>query len=459
MGAGGVCAMAEVVNNGHYLRNHPAGDGPTTSSCGEDEDCDNSQMLKVSHSIKIDQATDAEDWQDVVWEFDNPVVLDKHTTYYVNMAIDETISNSDSFYWYGGSSAPKVQQVNGEDQFSRHQYLGAYKRTNVVVDGMMKFVWMMIPSFYFNLEIQRCVTSLPMITSFSTVGEGTGSCSARSSPRGNIEGPTITFTGKNFFPSKNLRVVFLTADGKMGPHSECEATRNDFTEMVCKAPSFDPYEGVDCSVPNQCTGVHVMPTNDGVNYGPELFSPKFVEPYTNCVAYKSPTGYCDSAVPSSLNASHYDYDHFVQRLGKNQLTYCFSDIYVSVSGDDFRGDGTRARPFRTIQRRLDAANPIDVCVLLPGTYTGTGNRGLRHMGKKIQVLAIEDGPSYKDRSVAAYSSHHAHVSYRDQTIIDCQHYADGFVLNNNKDSDSPHAGFVDFSGVTTRNCENLRVYY
>jgi len=443
------------------LRNHPAGDGPITSSCGEDLDCDNSQMLKVSHSTKIKQATAVDDWQDIVWEFENPVVLDKHTTYYVNFAIDETISNSDSVYWYGGApnNEQYIQSLNGQPQYSRHQFLGAYKRTNVVVDGMMKFVWLHIPNYFFNLEIMRCVTALPMITSFSTSGEGTGTCSARSSPRGGIDGPMITFTGKNFYPSKNLRVVFLDHNGQMGPHAECETTKNDFTEMQCKAPSFDPFAGHDCSVPGACSGVHIMPTNDGVNYGPELFSPKFYEPYTECVAYKSPTGFCSAAVPASINASHHDFDHHVQLLGKNQLKYCFSDVHVSVSGDDFRGDGTEARPFRTIQRGVDACNPHDVIVLHPGTYTGTGNRGLRHMGKKIEVVSIEDGPSYRDRSVAAYSNHHAHVSYRDQTIIDCEHYPDGFVLNNNKDSDSPHAGFMDFSGVTTRNCENLRVYY
>jgi hypothetical protein len=195
-----------------------------------------------------------------------------------------------------------------------------------------------------------------------------------------------------------------------------------------------------------------MATNDGVNYGPELFSPKFIEPYRECIAYKSETGTCGSAVPASINGSHPDADHFVQQLGMNTLTHCFSNVYVSVSGDDFRGDGSRSRPFRTLQRGIDACNENDVVVLMPGTYTGTGNRGLRHMGKKIEVMAIED-------EVINSINSHVHTSHRDVTIIDCEHYPDGFVLNNNKDSDSPFAGYVDFSGVTTRNCENLRIYY
>jgi hypothetical protein len=452
-GTNGVCDMAEVVTNGHYLRNQPAGAGPTTSRCGEDEDCYNSQGLKVAHSVKFEQATSATDAVDVVWEFEKPVVLNKHTTYYVNMAVDETISNSDSVYWYGGTATP-----DDTGEFSRHQFLGAYQRVNVVVDGIMTFVWLKAPDpagtatpFYFNLELLRCVTALPMIESMSANGEGTGSCATRSSPRGGEKAPMITFTGRNFYPSKNLRVTWLNYDGTMGPTTECETTNYAFTEMKCKPPAFDPHVGEDCSVPGHCAGTHVMPTNDGVNYGPQYFSPKYNEPYRKCIAYKSETGTCGDAVPSSINGSHHDYDHFVQQLGSNTIKHCFSDVFVSVSGDDFRGDGSRSRPFRTLQRGIDACNENDVIVLMPGTYTGTGNRGLRHMGKKIEVVAVEDGPSLVN--------YHSHTSHRDVTIIDCEHYPDGFVLNNNKDSDSPFAGHVDFSGVTTRNCENLRIYY
>merc|ERR1712166_1635919 len=181
-----------------------------------------------------------------------------------------------------------------------------------------------------------------------------------------------------------------------------------------------PHRGEDCSVPGHCDGVHLMATNDGVNYGPELFSPKFIEPYRECIAYKSETGTCGSAVPASINGSHPDHDHFVQQLGINTLTHCFSNVWISVSGDDFRGDGSRSRPFRTLQRGIDA------CI--------------------------------EDEVINSINSH-VHTSHRDVTIIDCEHYPDGFVLNNNKDSDSPFAGYVDFSGVTTRNCENLRIYY
>merc|ERR1712166_363577 len=104
-GVSGMCAMSEVVTNAHVLRNHPDGSGPFTSSCGEDIDCTNSQLLKVQHSLKLPEATAVNDVKDVIWEFDHPVKLSKHTTYYVNMAIDESIQRSDSVYWLAGTAA------------------------------------------------------------------------------------------------------------------------------------------------------------------------------------------------------------------------------------------------------------------------------------------------------------------------------------------------------------------
>jgi len=92
----------------------------------------------------------------------------------------------------------------------------------------------------------------------------------------------------------------------------------------------------------------------------------------------------------------------------------------------------------TIQRAVNAANEYDQIVLLAGTYTGLGNRGLRHHGKRINLMAYNGD--------------------RQNTIIDCQHAPDGFILNNNKDSDSPFAGYIDTKDIITRNCENLRIY-
>jgi len=465
-GVGGRCEMSRVVPNGHVLRNHPDGSGPATSRCGEDVDCENSQALKVQHSVQLPEAGSADQTQHVIWEFDHPVKLKKHTTYYVNMAIDESITKSDSIYWYAGTTTTTPQGPN------RTPFLASYTRTNIEVDGQMMFTWVKNPNSHkFNLEIFRCVSSLPSIESFSTPGEPTGACSARSSPAGGEMAPTITFKGQNFYPSKNLRVVFLKEDGSMGPSSECVSTKADFTEMECVAPTFNPHMGTDCSIPGHCGGVSVMPTNDGINFGPEFFSPKYQEPYNDCTTGRSPTLGCD-AVPASINGSHHFDNHFVQLLGENLLKYCFSDIYVSTSGNDYSGDGSKARPFRTIQRGIDAANPHDVIIMMPGVYTGTGNRGLRHMGKHIEITTVEADPSSQTNCWCANNvpctdptctgekkySAGSGISYRDTTIVDCQHQADGFVLNNNKDSDSPFAGYVDFANIVTKNCENLRIY-
>jgi hypothetical protein len=453
-GVGGICAMSNVVTNGHVLQNHADGTGPFTSRCGEDDDCEHSQTLKVQNSIKLPEATSATDAQDVIWEFDKSVVLRKHTTYYVNMAIDESIVNSDSVYWYAGTAATTPTGAGQANEGpGRTPFLGSYIRTNVVIDGQSFFTWVQNPAgTYFNLELMRCVTSLPSIESFTTGAEGTGSCLGRSSPRGGIDGPMITFTGKNFFPSANLRAVFLREDGSMGPVVNCESTKADFTEMKCKAPTFDPHKGTDCSIPGSCQGVHVMPTNDGVNFGPQFFSPKFIEPYNSCTNHRSPTydathnpTACD-AIPVSINGSHHVWDHFVQKLGENNAKYCFSDIHVSTSGNDYSGDGSMSRPFRTIQRGVDAANTHDVIVLQPGTYTGTGNRGIRTMNKKIEIKTMESDPD------------EVGISHRDQTIVDCEHEASGFVINNNKDSMSLFAGYLDFDAITVKNCENLRIY-
>jgi hypothetical protein len=438
-GPAGICARAEIISGSHTLRNHPAGDGPTISKCGDDEQCEDlAQSLKPANSVTMDQAISTDDWKDVVFEFQTPPVLDKHTTYYVNMFIDESIISADSVMWAGGQPT-SADPIFDTDRDSRKQMFGAYKRRNLVntETDLMTFVWTKIPDFVFDLELFRCVTSLPRIDSFSTIGSAPGSCEARSSPRGGSEGATITFKGKNFFPSENLVCNFHDADGNMAVTVNCEATSADYTEAKCPAPAFNPYSLYDCTVPGQCNGVEVSCSNDGYNFGYEKYQVKYNAPYDNCNAQYSMTGTCASATPSASNASNADLDTYVQRMGFSTRMMCFQDIYVSVSGSDRHGDGSQARPFATIQAALDACNEIDTIIIFPGIYTGSGNRGLRHNGKKIYIVAYDSAQ---------------------ETTIDCEHVADGFVLNNNKDSNTPSAGFVDMSGVKTQNCENLRVY-
>src|SRR5688572_23629691 len=46
------------------------------------------------------------------------------------------------------------------------------------------------------------------------------------------------------------------------------------------------------------------------------------------------------------------------------------EIFVSPSGDPGSGDGSRAKPFRTIARALQGIQAGDAIRLLPGTYDG-----------------------------------------------------------------------------------------
>jgi hypothetical protein len=183
----------------------------------------------------------------------------------------------------------------------------------------------------------------------------------------------------------------------------------------------------------------------------------------------------NAALNQATGAADLSSNAQIAYLGLNPLKFLFSDIYISPSGSDNVGDGTLARPYATIQRGLDAANEYDQVMLMQGTYVGLGNRGLRHHGKKIQLRAyamqvhvgrmrtspgaVGTVPLYSPSPPPEY-----HISdlgadnNLQNTIVDCQHAPDGFILNNNKDSDSPYAGYIDTQDIITKNCENLRIY-
>ncbi len=72
-------------------------------------------------------------------------------------------------------------------------------------------------------------------------------------------------------------------------------------------------------------------------------------------------------------------------------------------------DGGPEHPFDSIQEAIDAASNLDQILVVPGTYTGTGNRDLNTLGKSVHIF----GPGGAAN-----------------TIIDCQ--------GNN---DDPHRGF------------------
>jgi len=97
--------------------------------------------------------------------------------------------------------------------------------------------------------------------------------------------------------------------------------------------------------------------------------------------------------------------------------YLFTDLRVFVDddapndlgpGDPLTGDpledGSAEHPFDSIREAIDAASETDSVVVLPGTYTGEGNRDISFRGKRIRVRSIDPSDS---QVVAA-------------TVIDCQ---------------------------------------
>ncbi len=67
-------------------------------------------------------------------------------------------------------------------------------------------------------------------------------------------------------------------------------------------------------------------------------------------------------------------------------------------------DGSQAHPFDAIQEAIDAAVNSDEVIILPGTYTGDGNRDIDFAGKAIVVTGSDPNDP---NTVAA-------------TVIDCQ---------------------------------------
>merc|ERR1711907_690367 len=217
--------------------------------------------------------------------------------------------------------ASGTKDANTEDSELRHAFITDQLTGN----------WQKIHARVFAVKFTRCVSSTAQVHS-------------------------ITTTGRNFFPSDHLACVFRNEYGSLGAKTKGTVTDASYTTMTCPAPTLNPHSTRDCTNPALCQGTELVVTNDGHTIGPQYLGPKWV------------TGVTGSS-------------HRPAYLGLNPLKFLFSEIFVSVTGSDTVGDGTRARPFLTIQKGVDAANEFDQLVLLPGTYTGLGNRGLRHQSQ------------------------------------------------------------------------------
>jgi hypothetical protein len=437
-GDAGECSLATTFAATFRPDDGLASVGP----CGDAISCANTQTLQPDTQKTL---KNQDGW--VQFEFNTPIPVEKHTTYYVNVGVIGNIDVSKPVTWYSGAAwgdggstadnggnarptgAPAAIEIPSNDLRS------AYRR------DAETHVWTRVVDRVMAIKFTRCVSSTAQTLGFVTTGERTGCCSARSSPQGGLKGSTVTVTGRNFFPSEHLSCIFRNPDGTTAATQPATSVDYSYTVATCEAPSLNPYSATDCSDPTNCLGVDLVMTNDAFTTGPQYLAPKW----------------------------HHDQSWNNAQLGYQTMKYLFSDIFVSTSGSDTTGDGTQARPYATIQRGLDAANEYDQIILFCGTYTGTGNRGLRHHGKKIQLRSIDtvdvmatNAADSRTLLMAGQAESRVMNEGSDvcgiDTVLDCEHSSDGFILNNNKDSDSPFAGHIDTEGIIVRNCESLRIY-
>jgi len=120
---------------------------------------------------------------------------------------------------------------------------------------------------------------------------------------------------------------------------------------------------------------------------------------------------------------------FIDNLSPATLPYAQttgnSEWFVSSGAS---GNGSEASPFGTIQAAVNQASNGDVITVLPGTYTGTGNRNISPLGKSITIQSA-DGPEV--------------------TIIDCEHLDRGFIANSGESMNTIIQGFHITQGLPT----------
>jgi len=101
------------------------------------------------------------------------------------------------------------------------------------------------------------------------------------------------------------------------------------------------------------------------------------------------------------------------------------DYYVSTSGSDTSGDGTKENPWKTIQYAIDSVGEGVTIHVAGGIYTGTGNKNLDFNGKALN-LQCETGP--------------------EDCIIDCENDGRGFYFHSGEGEDSVVSGFTITNG-------------
>lgn len=93
-----------------------------------------------------------------------------------------------------------------------------------------------------------------------------------------------------------------------------------------------------------------------------------------------------NTVPIDPPFGPFDYPPAVPVLLNNVKA---QQVYVATDGDDVTGDGSEENPFATIQKGIDVVQEPGHVILMPGTYTGIGNRDIDFNGKAITVRSSD----------------------------------------------------------------------
>jgi parallel beta-helix repeat protein len=124
-----------------------------------------------------------------------------------------------------------------------------------------------------------------------------------------------------------------------------------------------------------------IPDQTGIN-GNISVAPNFINSDSNDyhLNYNSPC--INAGDPNFVPApNETDYDGDERLLGQ----------YTDIGADEFRPvwNITSNNQYETIQQAIDDANDYDIIVVTIGTYTGTGNRDIKFLGKAITVQSID----------------------------------------------------------------------
>ena len=87
---------------------------------------------------------------------------------------------------------------------------------------------------------------------------------------------------------------------------------------------------------------------------------------------------CNDTLESQTFNNNGRYIPFSRTIGSDS-------IFVSNSGNDNTGSGTKSDPYKTISKAINNASNGEVIYLLDGTYKGSGNTDITTQGKQITI--------------------------------------------------------------------------